>query len=115
MNVESLERIKELVPEIIKFMELTDSEQEWLLPILNPSIKTVVEILGLIKNEMLTYYEIASILGKNHQTISQIIHALYDAGMDIKLDDYKASYSWTGRPCNLIRRSNENSNNISQS
>lgn len=56
MNVESLERIKELVPEIIKFMELTDSEQEWLLPILKPSIKTVVEILGLIKNEMLTYY-----------------------------------------------------------
>jgi DNA-binding transcriptional ArsR family regulator len=104
MNVESLERIKELVPEITKFMELTNSEQEWLLPILKPSIKTVIEILDLIQDEMLTYYEIASILGKNHQTISQIIHALYDAGMDIKLDEYKASFNLTGRPCTLIRK-----------
>jgi hypothetical protein len=104
MNVESLERIKELAPEITKFMELTNSEQEWLLPILKPSIKTVIEILGLIQDEMLTYREIASTLGKNHQTISQIIHALYDAGMDIKLDEYKASFHSTGRPCTLVRK-----------
>lgn len=97
------ERLKDSALAIEKFRTLPDSEQEWLLPLLGKSVLLAMRILDSIADNPLTFEEIAEICECSPQTASQVLNALEQGGMTIKLDKTSA-FAPTGRPRKLVQR-----------
>lgn len=102
MNQKTLDRLKELAPFIKSFRELHPREQEWLIPLLTPSVKTALAILDVIANDSLTYEEIANICELHPHSVTQILNALNEGGCDVSLSETQA-FSPTGRHRVLAR------------
>jgi hypothetical protein len=84
------------------FLELEDSEQKWLFAGLSRSNQGVIKILKLIKNEALTYDEIADTIGCHPNTCKQKLLALYRGGFPLNMND-TCVIAETGRPRKLSR------------
>jgi hypothetical protein len=71
-------RLRAKAKAIAKFMELENSEKEWIFPLLNRGVQFCIEIIGLIAEKPLTFGEIADEMDMNPNTISQKLNALID-------------------------------------
>ena len=102
MNKSTYEKIVALVPMIEQFRSLEKGERSWLKPLLNPTVITALKIIELIQEREMTYAEIADDLQINKNTIKQIIAALEEGGMNIKVSG-KAALAEVGR-LRLLKR-----------
>lgn len=96
-------RLEDEAKAIEAFRSLDEEEQKWLMPLLRNGIKNTLKILELIKEEELTFEEIANYLECHPHTVSQKLNALARGGCDIDLTDFSA-YAPVGRPRKLARQ-----------
>jgi len=104
MQEKFLLRIQDLAENYSKFMELSEQEQEWLLPLMSNGNRKTIEMLKLISTEKLTFEQIANEIDCHSTTVTQKLNALSRGGMGIEID--KAAFLPTGRPRKLIRKRN---------
>jgi hypothetical protein len=108
-------RLTKLAPQIQKYMELDDSEKEWLIFIVGKAERRAIAILEAIENRFLTYKEIAEIVDCHPNTVKLILYALDNGGIPLQTD---RSGRWltpsTGRNKKLIKsgESENERNNI---
>lgn len=103
MNQATIEKLKLAAPGIERFRQLHPSEQEWIEPLLDQTVRTALNILDCISNRPLTFDEVAKEVQMHPQSISQILNALSVSGVSIHLSE-KGAYAPTGRPRKLARR-----------
>ncbi|MFM5887314.1 MAG: hypothetical protein ACKOQS_03320 [Dolichospermum sp.] len=73
MESRTVERLINIAPQIESFMELDELEKKWLIFIVGKAEKRAIAILEAIKNQYLSYKEIAEIVKCNENTVKQII------------------------------------------
>jgi DNA-binding transcriptional ArsR family regulator len=103
MNRDTIKRLKDDVPFLIKYRALHKDEQKWIEPLLKRSIRTALQILDKISFNPLPYQQIADKVGLHHATVSQILNALADGGLRVILSK-ETAYAPIGRPRELVRR-----------
>jgi biotin operon repressor len=106
MNQDTYRKIEGAVPFLSRYFELDKSEQAWIYPYLDKSIKSTIKILNLIIDTSLTYEEIAEDLGINKNTVIQKINALGDGGFPLEIKPDKALYA-PSRKRDLVRRADK--------
>lgn len=106
MNEDTYRKIQLAVPFLVKYFELEKTEQEWIYPYLDKSIRSTIQILDLIIDSSNTYEGIAEELGVNSNTVVQKINALKDGGFPLEVKPDKAVYA-PRRKRNLIRRTDK--------
>ncbi len=102
MNKSTYNKIVALAPMIAQFREIEQSEQAWLKPMMNPTVITALKIIELIEQREMTYAEIADELQIHKNTIKQIIAALEEGGVAIRVSG-KVALAETGR-LRLLKR-----------
>ncbi len=103
MNRDTCQKLKDAALSIEKFRSLTESEQEWLIPLFGKSVLLALKILDAIASNPLTFEEIAEECNCSPQTVSQILNALEQGGMSIQIQESSA-FAPTGRLRRLARR-----------
>lgn len=105
MNVDTIERLRNIATLIGQFRNLEVEEQEWLLELLavGKSAVLTLRILDAIANQPLTFKEIAIECECHPQTVSQILNAVADGGLAIQMEK-KSAYAPTGRPRKLAQK-----------
>ncbi|MCC5644742.1 hypothetical protein LC607_17715 [Nostoc sp. CHAB 5824] len=106
MNQDTYTKIEKAVPFLVKYFELDQTEQAWIYPYLDKSLRTTIGILNLIIDSSLSYEEIAFDLKINTNTVIQKINALDNGGFPLEIKADKAIYA-PSRKRNLIRRTDE--------
>ncbi|UYD38966.1 hypothetical protein [Tolypothrix sp. PCC 7601] len=81
MNQDTADRLGELTPNLLKFLELHPDEQKWLYPLLGKAERRAIDILQTLQNRFLTYGEIASEVGIHANTVQSILYALTANGL----------------------------------
>lgn len=105
MNVDTIERLRNAATLIEKFCNLEVKEQDWLLELLTVGKSAVLtlKILDAIAHQPLTFKEIAAECECHPQTVSQILNAVADGGINIQMEK-KSAYAPTGRPRKLVQK-----------
>lgn len=103
MNRDTIRRLKDDVPFLIKYRALHPDEQLWIEPLLKSNIRTAIRILNKISSHPLPYQQIAENLNLHPATVSQILNALADGGLRVILSK-ETAYAPIGRPRELVRR-----------
>jgi predicted transcriptional regulator len=108
MNTDICDRIKDLAPYIERFRELEEKEQAWLKELMKNgrTVLSCLELLGVIENQSLNYYELGDALNINWQTAKQKLNAMIAGGIAIKeeRDGRFISPKTGGRPRKLARK-----------
>ncbi|MBW4598963.1 MAG: hypothetical protein KME29_04945 [Calothrix sp. FI2-JRJ7] len=99
-------RIEELALLIEKFRALDGKDQEWLRDLFkgDRTIISCLEILDLIENKSLSYYELANIMGCSPETVKQKLNAMISGGIAINQSRRKYKAPRGGRPRKLCNK-----------
>jgi len=98
MHHKTKEKLTDIAPNIIKYLDLDPHEKEWLFPLLGDAQKTAIEVIETCSDRELSYKEIARLVNIHPNTAKQIIYALAEGGVSFSFDRQSAKYFPTGRP-----------------
>jgi hypothetical protein len=86
VDTATVNRLTKLAPKIQQFIALHPSEQAWLYPLLGRAEKRAIAILECIQGSYLTYEEIGNQTDTHPNTVKQILYALSNGGINLKVD-----------------------------
>jgi len=95
-------KLEGLADNYTKFLELSDQDQQWLLPLMSRGVQKTIEMLKLISTKELTFEEIADDIDCHQTTVTQKINSLAKGGMPISVG--KTAFLHTGRPRKLLKK-----------
>lgn len=110
MDTGTYNRIKEMALHIERFRTLEESDQIWLRDLLRNgrAVLSCLEILDLIEDRPLNYYELATVLECSSETAKQRLNALILGGIAIsEARDGRFKASRCGRPRKLCHKQQE--------